>query len=215
MTILSLPQLRLAELQSLTESLLPIATPLTEVGPQTQQVSEAFETFKQGMIKNAAASDKKTLDKTRDQLTSGLLYGVQSELLFPPTGTETKTLEQVAEITGRYGFGLNRLPYNEQTAETDNMLKELEALNLSSLPNISRWTGPIREANEAFKAASTDFLEGKVEAADTASATEAAPALETAIRELFTLLFAHLQISKTETLEKAYKELAALVDSYK
>ncbi len=215
MEILSLPQLRLAQLQNLTERLLPIVKGIEQLAPQVHQIGNAFDTFQRGMVRKGASSDKPSLDRTRDQYISGLLHEVQAEQYFPHVSETADVLKQIIGVTSKYGFGLTRLPYNEQTAQTDNMLSELETLDLSQLPHLARWLDPIRLANDTFKQAVKEYLEGEVRTADIASATAAAPALEEAVRTLFAVLFAHLQIARTEQLEQAYKEIAQLTASYR
>lgn len=216
MKMLILPRLKMAELQSFAEGFLSMVQPHPELTAQVQAVTQSYDVFKKGMLKNQASSEKKTLDRTRDVYISGLLYTIVAEKAFPHTDPAwVKMLEEVEHVTEKYGFALNKLPYNEQSAQTDNLLDELEALDLSGYSSIARWLDPIREANEAFKIASSAYLASQAEEAGTISASEAASGLEDSINAVFKILFAHMQISKTEKLEKVYQELRALIDSYK
>lgn len=214
--MLSLPQLRLAQLQTLTEGVLQITQNLTEVSAQVEAVKAAYTSFQKGMTKATAASDKKTLDRTRDFLNSGFLKGVESEQLYPHTEADAQqALADVGAIASKYNYELSRLTYDEQTAETDNMITELEALDLSSLPHIERWVAVIKEANTAFKNLVKTYIEEKTAADNTEAATIAAIPLQDALSNLFTIHFAHVQISQTEALITAYQELNTLVDSYR
>ncbi|MEM6815511.1 MAG: DUF6261 family protein [Bacteroidota bacterium] len=213
--MLVLPSLRWAQLQSFTESLLSIVDPLTEVAPQTQKIKEAFTVFQQGMMKDQASSGKEALDRSRDQYIKGLLYGIQSEQHFPQEVDHEALMKQLLELADNYGFGLIRLPYNDQSSQTDNLLTELEAIDLSSMPHISRWITKIREANNSFKKSVGEYLSEQVETSETLSATKASPELIAAIEDLFVMLFSYLQIAKTDALEQAYKEIVALTNSYK
>lgn len=215
MKLITMPRIRLAQLQTLTEDIIQIVTPLTEVSSETAALSDAFSVFQQGMVKNQAYSDKFTLDSSRDNITSGFFKSVESELLFPVEESSKNQLEEVVSIAEKYGFQVNRLSYNEQTAQTDNMLTELKALDLSAFPGLERWITPIQDANTAFKTASHDYLEDVVEADETPTASSAAITVQEAIKKLFTMLFAHLQVSASDALISAYKELDTLVDSYK
>ncbi|MEQ8549279.1 MAG: hypothetical protein RIC03_15315 [Cyclobacteriaceae bacterium] len=71
MEIIRLPQMRLAQLQALTENTVTITQDLPEVAAQVAAVELALENFLKGMTKSNAASNKKTLDRTRDFLNSG------------------------------------------------------------------------------------------------------------------------------------------------
>ncbi|UXP32322.1 hypothetical protein N6H18_18445 [Reichenbachiella agarivorans] len=118
-------------------------------------------------------------------------------------------------ITDKYGLELSRLPYDEQTAQTDNMIAQLEAIDLSLLPAVQRWIALIKTANDNFKVTVVTYLKGQTEDSDTAAASIAAIPLGDALKALFTIHFAHAQVSKTDTLVNAYKELTFLVNSYR
>lgn len=85
MEIISIPQLRMGQLQQLAESSLEITKPIEALKPSWKVVSAAFEAFVTGMKKDSASSDKKTLDKTRDLLLSGFFFAVKAEEYHPYT----------------------------------------------------------------------------------------------------------------------------------
>lgn len=216
MQTINLPQVRLAQLQTLTESVIGITQPLTEVAAQVQNVTEAFTAFQEGMTKTTSASNKKTLDRTRDLINSGLFKSVEAEQFYPHDADEAKTaVSHVVACVNKYGYELNRLSYDEQTAETDNMVTELEALDLSTLPAVERWIALIKSANESFKLTTKAYLQQQTQAGDTEAASKAAVPLENALNELFTILHAHVLITKTDALINAHKELTTLVNSYR
>lgn len=215
MQMITVPKLRMAQLQTFTEGILKTTADLTEVAPQVAEVNSKLQVFLDGMTKATASSNKFVLDRTRDELNSGFFKGVESEQLFPHAPEVASVLQQVVGIASRYGFGLNRLSYDEQTAQTDNMIKALEELDLTQLPNLSRWLAPIQAANTEFKSISEAYYKDLTAAGETSAASNAAPALTDAINALFTMLFAHVQISGSETLTTAYKELITQVEAFK
>ncbi|MCV9387044.1 DUF6261 family protein [Reichenbachiella ulvae] len=215
MEVLKMPRLRMAQLQTLTNGVLKTTEDLKEVAAPVAEVQSRFLVFKDGMTRSDASSDKETLDRTRDNLNTGFFNGVLSEQFFTHEPAVAKVLDQVVKITNDYGFGLSRLSYDEQTAQTDNMLKKLEALDLSALPSLSRWLEPIKTANENFKQVTDEYLGELNSAGETTAAYKAAEPLAEALNQLFTLLFAHAQVSGSPELTKAYKELVTLVDTYK
>jgi len=214
--MLKMPRVRMAQLQTLTENVVRITENLTEVAPQVQSINTAFITFQEGMTKSASASNKKTLDRSRDLLNSGLFRNIEAEALFPhDSPVVSNAVDEVVTISQKYGLELNRLSYDEQTAETDNLIAELEALDLGLLPNIERWIPFIKAANNSFKETVEAYLEDQTEASDTKAATIAAIPLENSLHELFTMLFAHVNVTQTEALIVAYKELTTLINSYR
>lgn len=216
MEMIILPALRLAQLQTVTTSVIEYTENLTEVESEVGKVQSAFTNFQQGMTKGSVASDKKTLDKTRDRLNTGFFTSVEAEQYFPQQEEATQQLlAEVVRITDKYGFGLSRLSYDEQTASTDNMIEELEALDLTSLPTISRWLAPVKAANEDFRQGVKNYLEVLTTSKDTEAAYKAAEPLTDALNELFKMLFAHVKVSNTEPLVSAHKSIATLVDSYR
>ncbi|MEQ8469802.1 MAG: DUF6261 family protein [Marinoscillum sp.] len=215
MQMINVPKLRMAQLQTFTEGVLKTTKDLAEVSEQVGEVQTRFDAFKDGMTREDASSDKETLDRTRDLLNSGFFKNVEAEQFFPHEAAAADMLKKVLKVTNDYGFRLNKLTYDEQTAQTDNMLKELEALDLTALPGLSRWLVPLTTANDNFKAVADAYFKELTASGDTIAATKAAPPLTDAINNLFTMLFAHVKISGSEAITAAYKELITQVEAYK
>jgi hypothetical protein len=216
MEMIILPQLRLAQLQTLAEGTIQITENLTEVAPQILALNTAFSGFQTGMVKSTSVSNKKTLDRTRDLINSGFFKSVETEQFYPYEDAPSKTaLAKVVTISSKYGYEINRLSYDEQTAETDNLIAELEAVDLSALPAVVRWIPLMKTANDNFKLTVKTYVQEQTQAGNTDAASKAAIPLENALKELFTILFAHVHVTKTASLINAYKELTTLVNSYK
>ncbi|MGB3466258.1 MAG: hypothetical protein WBA74_13350 [Cyclobacteriaceae bacterium] len=96
MEIITIPQLRLASLQTLTESSLDLAKPFDLLADPVAKVEATFERYKKGMQKEKTASEKKTYDKTRDALLSGFLMAVKAEEYYPsPSDQVTDNIKQL------------------------------------------------------------------------------------------------------------------------
>ncbi|MDF1548749.1 MAG: DUF6261 family protein [Bacteroidales bacterium] len=218
MEIITLPRLRIAELQSLTEATLKICTPLTEVEEQKQQVEKEFTPFKEGVLKNKARAEKKTVDKERDRYSSGFFFDIKAETYYPYTDKAAiETVNKLKALSKKYGIKINGLPYNEETAAIDNCMEEAEKIDLSPLtsPAIGRWIPLIKEVNLRFKDMANDFVEESTAVATLESASAVAPELIHAIEELIIQIFSVIRVSPTDALKKAYSELETLVDSYR
>lgn len=214
--MIAIPRLKLAQLQTLTESTLSIAAPITVVANQLTALQTTFDQFLEGLQKDRAASDKATLDKTRDQIISGFMLHVRAEDNFPHTDESLRNaIRSIRRITERYGFAITRLPYNQQSAQVDNMLGELEKVDMTGLEMLSRWLTPIKAANDAFKSAADTFVKDVAATAQLDAASTIAPDLLTSLESLFTMMFAHAQVAPTDELTQAYLELSVLVDSYR
>lgn len=214
--MIAIPRLKLAQLQTLTESVLSLVGSIPEVSDQVTAVQTSFDQFKESLQKDQAASDKRTLDQARDRLISGLMFDVKAEDNFPyDDATVLGTIQEVRRVTDRYGMGVNRLPYNEQSAQVDNMLGELTKIDMTSTETLSRWLEPIRTANETFKSASDDYVRDVAATQQLPSATASAPGLLNELEGLFTLLVAHTQVNPTDELKEAYLQLTTLVDTYR
>ena len=207
----------MAQLQTVGDSSVEICKPIPEVEPAVSLVETALADFKEGMLKDkASAAQKKVLDLIRDRLLSGFMYDVKAEQLFPyEDETEKEALTDLLHIVNKYGTGVGRLPLNEETAVIDNLLTDVEDLELTPLQpsGVLRWIPLLKDANSAFKAASQEYLTDSVRDMEEASASERAPVLVDALEALYAKLFAHIQLSPTESLTKAYAELEELVDS--
>ena len=216
MEIISIPQLRLGQLQTLADKSLEITQPIALVAEAHAAAKGAYDRFLIGMQKEAAASDKKTLDKTRDAQVSGFMFGIKAETYFPHSEETVKTaLKKLMQLTGDYGFKINKLPYDEETAAIDNLLAEAKAVDYTGLEHLSRWLPEIEKANAGFKEASNDYLESLLESSATDAASAAAPDLITALEDLYTLIFAHARVTGTEELTSTYQKLSTLVDTFR
>lgn len=219
MEIFTLPRLRVAELQALTEVTIKICENIEGIDPALNKVTSGYDKYKESMLKVAAsADDKKDLDKTRDRLISGFIKDVQAEKLFPHEDAAIKkSVKELVNIAGKYGTKINRYPLNEQTAAVDNLLTECKALNLSSLDGsgIARWLPLIENANAGFKQANQQYIEDSAGSSAIDPATSLAPELTDAIGNLIIVLYTKARFSNDEAAGKALAELEELVDSYR
>lgn len=215
MKLLTVPQVQLAQLQSLTETLIRFIEPHEELTPHLTTVKELFVTFQEAIVKEDAVSNKRTLDRTRDLITYGMMQNVEVELLFPnQPNNRVKKLKEIEVVIEKYGPSIKKLPYDKQTAETDNMIKELEALDLSTVPNMVRWIEPLKTANENFKKGADDYLQDSVKSEAQASASAVSVDLINEINDLLTMLFAHVKVAKTDALKNSYADVTALIEQY-
>ncbi len=219
MEIITLPRLRIAELQSLTEASLDICKPFTELEEQKQKVEKEFVAFKEGVSKKQAGAEvKKTVDKERDRYNSGFFFDIKAETYYPYTDEAAiKTVKKLKDLSKTYGTKINRLPFNEETAAVDNCIEEAEKIDLSPLTNsaVSRWIPMIKEANQRFKEVTKEFVEESTAVASLESASAVAPGLIDALEDLFIQLFSVIRVSPSDALKKAYSELGTIVNSYR
>jgi hypothetical protein len=215
MVIIKIPKMKMAQLQTVGDSSIKICEPIPEVEPAVNQVKTALAAFKEGMLKDkASAAKKRELDLIRDKLLSGFMHDVKAEQLFPyEDETEKETLTDLLHLVNKYGARVIRLPQHEETAVIDNLLTNVEELEHSSLQSsgVLRWIPLLKEANNAFKAASQEYLTDSVRDKEEPSASELAPALIDALEALYAMLFAHVRLSPNEIFTKAYAELGELV----
>ena len=219
MEIIDLPRLRIAELQTLTESTIAICSPFSEVGEQLTEVNKEFTVFKEGVLKKqAGAETKSAVDKIRDRYNSGFFLDIKAETYYPYTDKAAiATVKKLKELSKKYGIKINKLPYNEETAALDNCMEEAEKIDLGPLmsKDVGRWIPLIKEANQDFKNVAKEFVEESTAVASLESASAAAPALIHALEELIIQLFSVIRVAPTDALKKAYNELETLVDSYR
>jgi hypothetical protein len=219
MELISLPRLRVNQLQSVSERSLEICSSLTEMQPSTEKVKITLDEFVKGMLKEqASAKEKKELDLTRDRLVSGFLRHVQSEQLFPHNNEKLiAALQQLVMVVNKYGTKINRLSYEEESVAIDNMLADLDQIDLTPLQDtgIPRWLTPLEQSNNAFKSASGEYITDSVEASLTNSASTSAPALIDALEGMYSMLYAHIKINPSEALKKAYLEIQTYLASFK
>lgn len=210
--MITLPRMRLAQLQSFTESFQEIVEPVTVLAPQALEVATAFTAFQESMSDDGPTSEKRALDKVRDRYISCLLDTIENEKHYPHDDAGKATVDQVAAIADRYGHDITRLPYDDQSSATHNMLNAMEEVGLSGMHSIERWVIVARAANETFKESANTFRKDQLAAP--VSGTKAAPALESAMQKLFSVLYAKRLLGDTEELQKVHEELQALVDDY-
>ncbi|TAJ06852.1 hypothetical protein DMA11_22360 [Marinilabiliaceae bacterium JC017] len=217
MELISLPRLRVKELQTVGEKSLSICAGIIEVEPAARKVETILEVYKKGVRKDqASAGEKKGLDKIRDRFVSGFTADLNAEMYFPHVDPVTvEALNRLQDLTQKYGTKITRLPYSEETAAVDNLLADLKEIDTQALDfKVARWVPLIEKANNDFKAADDAYIDEKVRADQTDAATSQAPELIEALENLYKLLFAHVQITGTEPILTAYAKLETLVKSY-
>lgn len=219
MNLISLPTLRHNQLQSVCENSIKICAGITELDGILSHVTNAFQPFKNGMIKvQASGSSKKEIDTERDNLTTGFLRAIAAEQQFPHTDSATiESLKNLATKANKYSMKITRLPFNEETAAIDNFMADIKPLDLTPLNNsgLTRWIPLIETANKAFKEAAVLYIKDSAQSHTIASATDTAPALIDALEGLYAMLFALIKVNANATHIKSYLQLQTLVDSYR
>ena len=218
MDVLKTPRLRLAQLQSFSQSALNIVQGFPEVETETNAATTAFNAFKESMINIQISSNKKGLDDARDRLISGVVQASKAELKFPHDDSDVATaVKQFTDIVNSYGNDVAEKPYDEESAEVDNLLDELKRVDLTVLEptGLPRWIPVIENANNAFKTRSDEVIEETAAAEYVEAATKLSSPLITALNQLFVMLFSQANSTKSEALFTAHKEIEVLVDSYR
>lgn len=215
MDIIHIPRLRNRELQTVGENSLRICSEITEVKPAYDKANATLESFIKGMQKEKLDGQQKSVyDKKRDKYTAGFINNIKYEKNFNHTDENAAVVVDLNNVISKY-TGVTRLPFNEQTAATDNMLQEVKTVigNNESFPNLTRWIPLIEETNNEFKEASSDLIKDKANLKETDAASEIVPQLTDDLQKLYTLMFAYAQIGSNDSIVKAYKELEVLIDS--
>ena len=216
MHLINLPKLRMMELQTLAENSIKICASIEEVKPALQQVESALTTFKQGMLKDKTTGiNKRYLDRSRDIAISGLSHALRAEKFFPyEDESKLKAVITLSTVVAKY-TDVVRLSYDQETASIDNMLAEIKSLEVFPLldDSITRWIPKIEALNEDFKAATSAFISSKATLNERDSATTLAPYLVSSLENLYTLLFAHSNISDNDAIKNAYSQITVLVEA--
>lgn len=219
MELIKVPRLRLTLLQTLAESTISICQKFPALNTVLQLAITVFETFKQAMVKEkASAKDKKRLDHERDEVLTGFVLNVKSELKFPHQDEIVKkALAELALVVRKYGMRIKRLPLDQETAALDNLLADIAEIDITPLDptGLTRWIPELESANTRFKEAAQTFISDSVEDASTDAATKQAPELEDALEGLYAMMYAVLKTAPDAEMETAYQELEELVDSMK
>ena len=217
MKLIILPRLRLAQLQTITETTLSICKNLTQLASEILSVKNIFTPFKAGMLKDkVSAEEKGKLDQVRDQRVTGFFGAVYAE---DKIGNDDPAIlasyAELLKIADKYGPNIRRLPRDEETAAIDNLLAEINRIDISPLvpTGLPRWIPSLAAANNAYRIASAKFISDSTDADSTEAASIQAPELVVALEELYTNLFAVITLTPSDELKKAYAELENLVDS--
>jgi hypothetical protein len=217
MKLITLPGLRLGQLQTVSESSLDICKGIPEIAPETGNVKRSLTAFKEGMLKDkASAEEKGKLDINRDLIVSGFMNVVLEEQKFPNKDVAiVATHAALLKIVKKYGFNIIRLRRAEETAAIDNLLADIAQMDITPLTptGIPRWIPVIEAANEEYKLAAKEFISDTTDTGFTKSASSLAPALEEALEDLYTMLFVTIKRSPSDALKKAYGDLETLIDS--
>lgn len=217
--LISVPRMRVAQLQSLAENTLTIGIRHSQLQVAVQKVHAELDGYKAGMLKHSAsAAEKAELDKVRDRFATGLFHLIRSEECFPYESSEDKALmSHLTALNKKYSPAITRLPLDEKTASLDNLLSELQILDLSKIANgrIKVWVPLIQNANNKYKSAAQGYISESAETSGIPSASAKAPQLIGALNALYSTMYAHVQISGDVALLKSYNELQMLINAAK
>lgn len=217
MILITLPGLRLGQLQTIGENSIDICKDIPEVAPEMAKVNSSFVAFKEGMLKDKASAAKKgKLDLKRDLVVSGFMNVVFEERKFPnEVAGMVDAHAALLKIVKKYGLKIVRLRRVEETAAIDNLLADIAKLDIALLlpTGIPRWIPAIEAANGEYKKAAKEFVSDSTDDAAIKTASSLAPALEEALEDLYTMLFATIKRTPSEVLKKAYGDLETLIDS--
>lgn len=217
--LITVPRMRVAQLQSLSEKTLTIGARHGQLQAAVERVQIDLEGFKAGMLRHtASAAEKAELDKIRDRYVSGLFHLIRSEENFPYETTEDKAvLAHLAALHKKYSPSFSRLPLEEKTASIDNLLSEMQIMDLSRFANgrLKSWMVLIQNANFKYITAAQGYLSESAETSGIPSATAKAPQLTAALNALYSMMYAHIQISGDAALQKSYIELQMLINAVK
>ncbi|NJM15377.1 MAG: hypothetical protein HC896_08355 [Bacteroidales bacterium] len=218
MKLITIPRVRLNQLQSLAESSLEICRPLTEIQESTSKAAKSFEDFKQSMVKEGASADEKgELDLGRDKVVTGLVGAVNAELHYPHQDNGVKeALAKMAKTVNEYGLKIKNYRLPEETSAIDNLLADLNKLNLAALEGtgLLRWPMALAHANNLYKDADREYIADATVTKSSLSATNQAPILISELENVFLKLFSQIVVNPAEHLTKAYARLETLVGSY-
>lgn len=216
MKLLTLPDLRLGQLQTVGESSIDICKDFTELAPELAKVNASFADFKAGMSRDKTTAEKKRkLDKSRDHKVSGFSNVVFEEKKFPNKDEAIlSSLKDLLKIVNNYGRKITRLSRAEETAAIDNMLADIAKIDVTPLipTGIPRWIPEIAKANEEYKKGAAEYIDGSTEDDVIKSASNLAPALEDDLEELYAMLYATIKRTPSKELKKAYAKLEKLID---
>lgn len=217
MKLITLPRLRLGQLQAITESTLTICKNLAQFASSILGVENAFVPFKAGMLKNNASGEKKgKLDQTRDKRVTGFFGALDAEEKIENDDPAIlASYVELVKIADKYGPSIRRLPRDEETTAIDNLLAEIAKIDITPLvpTGIPRWIPSLEATNNGYRDASSEFISDSVEADSTEAASIQAPELIDALEKLYLKIFASIALTPNDELEKAYAELETLVDS--
>jgi hypothetical protein len=216
--LLKLPRLRNAQLQVAANGTIEHCKQFSELKEKLEEVNRFFEPFKEGMRKaSVIGTERKQKDKVRDDYTSALMNCTIAEKLIPTDDEQViAALENLTAVLDKYSFSVTRLPLDEETAELDNMLAEIDRLDLSALEgrDILRWPVLIKAANEDFKVVSGDFIEDNVEAKEILAASKIAPDLSHALDKVYVKLFSLINVHEKEEHIKSYLQIQEIIKSF-
>lgn len=219
MKLITLPKLRLGQLQTVGESSLNICQNIPDIAPEWTKANSSFAAFKEGMLKDqASAESKRKLDLKRDQIVSGFMKAADAEENFPNDNEQIKkTLEKLLKIKNKYGLNIVRLRRDEETSSIDNLLADIAQINTTSLAStgLLRWIPVLKDANDEYKQASQEYISDSTDADAILAASTLAPVLETDLEEMYFMLFAAIKRNPTDALKKAYADLEKLIESVK
>ena len=216
---ITLPRLRLNQLQSLCETALRVCNPLPGLEVPCEQLQQRYGQFKQSLEKSLVNSSREAFDVSRDRTISGFEFHVKALRYFPNNSEAVNSaLAQLEQLLSQHDPDMRSLPFDEESAAIDNYVADLKKFDFSPLADtqLERWVSAIENENQAFKQASEAWANHKVELEKMASPSAIAPELRRLLSNLFTVLVAMRLIqSGDEALQNAYIAITEQINGFK
>lgn len=182
----------------------------------TDQVEEKNNTLTEVINRETELSNNQGVDAVRDTKTRAI-YHMSNALSYSSTKEESECATVVIDILDNYGLEIIRKSYDQQTADTNSLLSDLDKPEVTALidkvPTLRNMIEELREANENMKKTVIDNSASRLNSDSLPSATKLSPIiLEMLNNELIPVIDSLSKISPNEYLE-TYRLIYDAVES--
>lgn len=210
-----------AELLSFAQSLDALLAPIGEsialiYNPFKQSLTVCVETSADAIAKQVAQQQTEVLsggDLKRDNLFRGVKYMIQAYLLHPDAEKQEAAVE-LEKVVAKVGWNLHRESYDQQSALTKTVLKELTGkhANRVALLGMTDYVNLLNTAQTEFDELRQEQLEQQTALEKISSMTAVRGDLEQTIKDLLEILPGYYRMTGDEALGEVLPKIKELID---
>ncbi|MFV0291580.1 MAG: DUF6261 family protein [Mangrovibacterium sp.] len=212
---------RINEVGGTAENILNIYSSFTTISDETlvtifSQLREQVDLFIIAIERNKVYSDLDLFDKARDESYRALYTYLHGCSKLPLLTANAQSATKLMTVFEKYGLGLVRLSYTEQTAQIESLQEELSSSENATLINdvthLSGMVSNLKNAQLDFKNAYVNYVSKISAYKEGASASELMPMVVSIINDKLLVYLSAMAKMKPEVYDLLFREITIEIE---